>query len=182
MKFRLDKRSPSETEERALASEVRALDDAAPGAHAPAAPPDAYWQNLPLRVNKRIDEATSGVALSISWAARVAIPGVMVILSFLLALQYYVPKPQGNDSLSVVVDALQTTVAESLFVSVDRGGEGVLAEVVTGDLMAVTRDQAADYLLGSGATGAVMESLSDEQFQEVIARVGATAGQPASGR
>jgi hypothetical protein len=182
MKFRLDKGSPSETDVSALASEVRALDATPPESSRAASPPDPYWQNLPVRVNKRIDEATSGVALSISWAARVAIPGVMVILSFLLALQYYVPKPQGVDSLGGVVSAMQATVLDSLFVMADHQDEGMLAEVVTGDLMAVTRTQAADYLLSSGASTAVMESLSDEQLQEVITRVGAPGGQPASTR
>src|SRR5512141_561288 len=91
MKFRQEPRDITESEERELVDSVRALE--LEGGEKGTAPPisDAYWQNLIIRTNQRVDAAASAKAISISWAARVAIPGVVAIVSFLIALQYYVP-------------------------------------------------------------------------------------------
>ena len=54
-------------------------------------PSSAYFANLLVKTNQRIDAVTSGKALSISWLARVAVPGVVAILFFFIGLHYYVP-------------------------------------------------------------------------------------------
>src|SRR4030042_6452064 len=70
------------------------------------APSEPYWSNLLVRTNERIDHATSGKAISLSWAARVALPGVITIIFFFVALRYYYePEPSGSHTPLFVVIA-----------------------------------------------------------------------------
>ncbi|HMK38239.1 MAG TPA: hypothetical protein VK569_02785, partial [Bacteroidota bacterium] len=73
MKYRMEKIPLTAEAERELTSEIRQLAGSTGDGKAPG-PSDAYWQNLVVKINARIDDATSAKALSISWAARVAIP------------------------------------------------------------------------------------------------------------
>lgn len=171
MKLRPEKRKPGDTEELQLLAEVRELARQS-GDPLSTEPPEAYWQNLPVRVNRRIDEATSGVALSISWAARVAIPGVLAVLSFLIGLQYYVPRHQGGESLDGIVAALPVIELDSLVVTVRGNDEMIVAEDLTRTYTAMTGEQAAEYLLGNGQMATLLESLPDDQLQGVFSRVG----------
>ena len=54
-------------------------------------PSETYFANLLVRTNERLDRATSGVAISLSWLARVAVPGVVAIIFFFIGLHYYAP-------------------------------------------------------------------------------------------
>ena len=54
--------------------------------------PGTYWSNMLVKTNSRIDDVSSVRALSIGWALRVAIPGVVAIISFLIGLHYYSPE------------------------------------------------------------------------------------------
>ena len=113
MKFKLEKGRIIERNEEEMAAEVRRLEQSGPpkAAHPPT---DAYWQNLIIRTNARIDEATSGKALSLSWAWRVAIPGVFAIVSFLIGVHYYVPgQPDERVTVASVLSALPSAAIDS---------------------------------------------------------------------
>ena len=72
-----------DAEEREASNELRTL--LRPNELLEQGPDDAYWHDLIARTNRRLDEAASGKAISISWAARVAIPGVVAIIFFFVS-------------------------------------------------------------------------------------------------
>src|SRR5512141_244690 len=116
MKFRHERVEPSEAEEHELEASIRGM--IPPEGDVAGAPPPVYWQNLIVRTNERIDHETSGKTLSIHWALRVAMPGVLAIISFFIGMHYYAPeKPEAEESLAAVILSLPGQTVDSLLVN-----------------------------------------------------------------
>lgn len=174
MKVRRGQSDITERDEQQAVDELRAL-LAQPGNEGSPSPPDPYWSNLLIRTNQRIDEATSGKALSISWAARVAIPGVIAILSFFIGLHYYyVPdQPKRESSLTAVVLSSPDSAVDSL-VSQGLHIEDMVRLASWHDgIFEPTNDQLSEYFLVTGNATEVLEVLSVEQVNDLLARLGA---------
>ena len=170
MKFRQLRSVAEEGQERELEAEVRRLAASEP---APPAPPDTYWANLIIRTNERIDDATSGKALSLSWAFRVAIPGVVAILSFLVGLHYYAPESSQRSSLEAIVLSMPAQAADSLVDNPERVDPSLsIEEVIATDPLAVPREEAAEYYIDNERSTTLMESMSDEQVTQVLSVLG----------
>jgi len=168
MKYRRGEHGDAEFDEQ---KEVEALESmlAASGIQEPHDPSDAYWSRLLVGTNRRIDEATSGKAISIAWAARVAIPGVVAIISFLIGIYYYVPEPGRHEpALSTVVSALPEDALDSLLTE-HASFDGLATSIVSDhEISDLSQEQIADYLIINGRTDTVLESLSDQQVDELI--------------
>jgi hypothetical protein len=168
MKLRHEKQDIAESEERALVSVVRALERKTEGEPA-SAPSEAYWQNLIVRTNQRVDAATSGKALSISWAARVAIPGVVAIVSFFIALHYYMPveKRQHSDLESIVL-SLPNRVVDSLLTDSSLSEETLVAIAANENLFDVPSEQIGEYFIENGNASTAVEVLPDQQADQML--------------
>jgi hypothetical protein len=167
MKFRQEKIQIGAEAEHTLESEVRSL--AGSGDTDPKVP-DTYWMNLPIRINSRIDEATSGKAMSISWALRVALPGAVAIVSFLIGLHYYVPEvPQKGDSISEIVLSLPPASLDSILNDPSRLDPPILVEELGPDVFDVSRTQIAEYLVFSGNLPAALDGLTNQETNELLA-------------
>jgi len=140
--------------------------------------PDVYWQNLIVRTNRRIDEVSSGKAITISWSARVAIPGVVALLSFLIGLHYYTPElMERGEALADVIVALPHGAADSLFEDYPLS-RSVALEVVEGGMLDVSSDQMRGYFIEEGSVTSVLEALTDEQVSEVLMLLESSASSP----
>ena len=169
MKFRLEKPDIVPFDEKALTDEIRG----AAGAEQSGRPvSDAYWQNLIIRTNRRIDNATSGKALSISWAARVAIPGVVAILSFYIGLHYYAPDLKGSDSLTSVVLSLPGPEVDSLLADPSQLDPTISVADLGGNPFDIPKEQMAEYFIDHGRPSALMEAMTDDQVNEVLMTLG----------
>lgn len=168
MKYRMEKNPLTAEAERELTSEIRQL-AGSPGSGEVSRPPDAYWQNLIVKINRRIDEATSGKALSISWAARVAIPGVVAIVSFLVGLHYYAPDALRHEpSVAEVVLSLPPATIDSLLVDPSRADPSLSVEDVATDVFVFSRQQIADYFIDNGNPGAAVDGISDGETNAIL--------------
>ncbi len=171
MKFRHEKTGVTDAEERELEQEVR--DSAGPEGARWSAPPAAYWQNQIVRINQRIDHATSGKALSINWALRVAIPGVVAVLSFVIGLHYYVPeRSQASETVSELVMSLPAQAVDSLLTGTQPVDAPVSVEDVGVDIFSFSQSQIADYLIHRGASETFVDGLSDQQFGDLVLAMG----------
>jgi hypothetical protein len=171
MKWRWGEKPAPEAEERELEEEIRR--QAAPGPlDSTPELPDAYWHNLIIRTNRRIDDATGAKAISLSWAARVAIPGVVAILSFLIGLRYYVPEQHPDQhSLADAVMSLPTHVVDSLAaVSPDS----LAAGEVGAHLLDLSGDLAHAYVLENATSQDLMADLSEKEVGEILATLSTT--------
>lgn len=167
MKFRQEKIHIGDEAEHSLEAEVRALTGS--GEKDPKIP-DTYWTNLPVRINSRIDEATSGRAMSISWALRVALPGAVAIVSFLVGLHYYVPDvPQKGESISEFVLSLPPASLDSILSDPMRLDPPISVEELGPDVFTVSRTQIAEYLVSSGNLPAALDGLSNQETNELLA-------------
>jgi hypothetical protein len=168
MKYRMERNPLTGEAERELASEIRQL--AGSAAEESSRPPDAYWQNLVVKINGKIDDATSGKALSISWAARVAIPGVVAIVSFLVGLHYYVPDTaRYAPSVADVVFALPPAAIDSLLIDPSRADPSLSVVDVATDVFVFPRQQIADYFIDNGNPGAAVDGMSDREANTILA-------------
>lgn len=126
-------------------------------------PAAGYFSALMVRTNETIDRVTSGRALSISWLARVAVPGVVGILFFFIGLHYYVPE-RSSTTISEAVKSLSAEDIDSLAIN-------ALAENSASDLQPdvfeVSNEQLADFYVSSASPVVVLESLSEQQQKEV---------------
>jgi hypothetical protein len=135
-------------------------------------PGEVYWQNLLVRTNRRIDEVSSGKALSISWALRVAIPGVVAIISFLIGLHYYAPeRPSKGTSVEAVVLGLPAEVQDSLLATLPLS-DRLAALSTSGDYFDVSREQIAGYMIDNGTTSMLLETLTDDQVENLLISLG----------
>jgi hypothetical protein len=169
MKYGTEKNPLTDEAERELASEIRQLAGSSAGGES-SRPPDAYWQNLVVRINGKIDGATSGKALSISWAARVAIPGVVAIVSFLVGLHYYVPDASRHvPSVAEVVLALPPATIDSLLIDPSGVDPSLSVEDVATDVFVFSRQQIADYFIDNGNPDAAVDGISDREANTILA-------------
>jgi hypothetical protein len=166
MKWRWGEKAAPEEVEREIEDDLRrlgAFTTPPPGA----TPPDAYWHNLIIRTNRKIDNASGAKAISLSWAARVAIPGVLAILSFLIGLRYYVPERQPEQhSLTDAVMLLPGSVLDSITVATPDSAS-------TGDvgthLLDISGEMASTYVIENTPSRELAEYLSDQEMGEVLA-------------
>jgi len=168
MKFRQEHPDISESDERALVQAVRTLEHEA-GQESTPSVSEAYWQNLIVRTNRRVDAVSSGKAISISWAARVAIPGVVAIVSFLVALHYYVPVQthQHSDVESIVL-GLPDRAVDSLLTESSLTEETLVAVAANGNLFDVPSEQIGEYLIENDNTLALVEMLPEQQADQML--------------
>jgi hypothetical protein len=166
MKFRVHRPEVDPREEELLAAEIRRLSAGEPASSPPA---DPYWPNMLIRINRRIDEASSGVAVSLSWAARVAIPGVVAVLSFVIGLQYYVPKPSGDVSMQ---DLLARGGMDSLIVQQVDEQNAVAQELLADAYLDLSHEQLSEYMVEHVAPSAVMDALPEADVREVLLTLG----------
>jgi hypothetical protein len=166
MKFRktvaeLERVAESELEER--------IREEAGKGEAPVLPP-AFWNSLRVRTNERIDRATSGKAITLSWVVRVALPGVVALLSFLIGLHYYSPLPESATvPLASVLEALPSPAVDSLLWASVSVADSVDAEIVHATVFDAASDEIAAYLVDSGAA-AEMGAFLDEEDVDAILR------------
>jgi hypothetical protein len=135
-------------------------------------PSDPYWQNLLVRTNRKIDEVSGVKALSISWALRVAIPGVVAIVFFLIGLHYYVPqRSEKETSIEAVVLSLPSETQDSLLTSLPLD-DRLSAMSSDESLFEPTQAQIAEYMLDNGSTEVLLQTLTDSQFDELLNGLG----------
>lgn len=165
MRFRRDKIEMTDAQEHELEAEVRRLatEDGGEGV----VPSATYFANLMVKTNETIERVTSGKALSISWLARVAVPGVVAILFFFIGLHYYRPEI-GNGTTSVVeaVNTLPQSALDSLIVAslVQSGENGQLDEM---NMFEVSTEQLAEYCVNSEDASSLLEKIPTEQLNTI---------------
>lgn len=168
MKLRKEKIDITGEAERKAVDALRTLVAESGGENA-AAPSPTYFANMLVKTNERIDHVTSGKALSISWLARVAVPGVVAILFFFIGLHYYAPLKSSDKT--VIADAMSSLSADAidslLIESVSSGS--IAAANLNGDLFEVSDDQLSDYFVSSQNSHDVLEALSEKQVNEIAA-------------
>lgn len=165
MRLRHDRHQVTDDEEEALERAIRQLDAGTEDAP----PPHGFWARQLVDINRRIDDATSGVALSLSWAARVAIPGVVAVLAFLIGLKYYAPDRTVSESLRQATAALPAATIDSLYVASVADRDTATMTDLDRNLLAVTDASAEEYYLEHAQTSALVEDLSDQELHEVLA-------------
>ncbi len=167
MKIRKHNQQVSEAEEREAADEVRRLVSEQTNVE-PHVPSPSYFASLLVKTNETIDHVTSGKALSISWLARVAVPGVVAILFFSIGLHYYRPNLPESER-HVIGDAVKALPQESLDSLLAGSTEEVviLAAHISENLFEVTNENLAEFYLSTGGSDGVLESLPEQQLGEV---------------
>jgi hypothetical protein len=160
MRFKQSIPEHSDAEEREASNELRSLLGAAELREQ--GPDEAYWHGLIARTNRRLDEAASSKAISISWAARVAIPGVVAIIFFFVGLHYYIPQPPPAVSpVREILLGLSNEDQDSLGDTLWR--EGLLGEDRYGEIFTVPRDEIEEYLVTGGHAELALETISEAQ-------------------
>jgi hypothetical protein len=172
MKRRHQLTDTPDPDEQKAAAELRALlGQRAPGTDP--LPPDAYWSNLIIRTNRGIDEASSGRAISISWAARVAIPGVVAILFFFIGLHYYVPRESDNQhTLTSVVLSLPEATIDSLLLEPEHLSVNLSSGDLHEELFDLSDAQISDYFIATGNTQTLLEAMEPQQASDLLATLG----------
>jgi hypothetical protein len=140
----------------------------------PAAVPQTYWANLLVRTNGRIDDVTSARALSISWAGRVAIPGVVAIIFFFIGLHYYVPEvPSRVGSMDAFVNLLPETTVDSILAEPGRFNASLSGEDLATDIFQFSKEQITDYLVEAGNTEMAVDEMNDTDVAALISALSA---------
>lgn len=165
MKFRKTVAELERAAERELEDQIRAENR---GGGLPEVPRE-FWSSLRVRTNERIDLASSGRAITLSWAARVAIPGVVALLSFLVGLHYYAPLPSSaSSSLAGVLDEFPPQAIDSLMWSYATGGDSIDADIVYPAVFEAESDEIATYLVDAGTTVDVSEFLDEQDVDRIL--------------
>ena len=181
MKLRLGTATVDEGAEEDLAREVRRV-AADLGEHEPAGPSESYWPGLLVRTNRRLDQVTSGKALTISWAARVAIPGVVAVLSFLIGLRYYAPQHESHTpTLAKVVLSMPQAEVDTLLSGLSEISSAVSVADLGYDPLNPESEEFASYLIDSGSLAAIEESMSDQEVTAVLIALGTYREQSTKG-
>ncbi|MFN0156749.1 MAG: hypothetical protein ACKVRP_01600 [Bacteroidota bacterium] len=132
----------------------------------------SFFSRLLVQTNNRIDDAASGKAISMSWAARVAIPGVVAIISFFIGLYYYTPPSlQEGNAILPVLSMLPDETIDSLLVQHPSFVDASLTSVGS-EVFDVSGDEAAEYLISSGSSLDAVETMNEEQLEQVLAILG----------
>jgi hypothetical protein len=133
-------------------------------------PDPSYWQNLIVRTNRRIDDVSSAKAISISWVARVAIPGAVAILFFFIGLHYYAPERKPDQvSVSEIVSGLPDASQDSLVTHLLE--RAVIANSGTAfydGVLEPSEDEMQQYLVSGGSTGVLLQTLPEDQVSELL--------------
>ncbi len=167
MKWRQEKPDTTGSDERRLAEEVRGMAADEGGQDSL---PASYWANLRVRTNARIDDVASARAISISWAARVAIPGVVAIIVFLVGLHYYAPEmPAPEKTVSSVILSLSPAGLDSLLSNPNPAGEYFPVDDINSDLVSVPRSTLSEYFVEHGRESELIDSLNEREADEVLA-------------
>ena len=165
MKFRKTVAELERTAEKELEDQIRAENR---GGGSPGLPRE-FWSSLLVRTNERIDRATSGKAITLSWAARVAIPGVVALLSFLIGLHYYAPLPgPAVRPLASVLEELPAQTVDSLLWSSATTGDSIDSEIVYPTVFEAASDEIATYLLDAGSGVGVGEFLDEQDVDQIL--------------
>ncbi|MGA9116353.1 MAG: hypothetical protein WB626_06225 [Bacteroidota bacterium] len=168
MIFRSRDNGVTDEEERRATEALRALVSGAVSS-LPEPPSGEYWVSLPLRVNRRIDELTSGKALSVSWALRVAAPGIVAVVSFLIGLSYYAP-PSTRDSGSSLPRLVASFGDEELeAVAEDFAPYLAGFETDTEETLSLSAGAAEEYLIGRADLTGLVDALSERETEEILA-------------
>ncbi len=146
--------------EREVEEAVRLRDDTK-NVHGPS---ETYFANLLVRTNERLDRATSGVAISLSWLARVAVPGVVAIIFFFIGLHYYAPV-MPRPTVAEVVKSLPPVALDSLLAQ--SSSDAAVATLVQPSLFDVSNDQLAEFYLETGSPLTILELLSEQELDHV---------------
>jgi hypothetical protein len=177
MKFRLHKQKIGTDEEQRVTEDLRELLRAR-GLEAPQRLPAQERARLLARTNERLDAATSARALSWSWAARVAIPGVVAIIAFFTAVHYYqTPATRQEPAFLSLLSELPEDALDSLLAArAPAESTGVI--VPAADLFALTREAAEEYLITLNRTPLVLEQLTEEEVVALVAELRHTPSVP----
>ena len=172
MKFRGEYSEPSGQDERdavaALKQRLAQLHDS------PALLSQTYWANLLVRTNNRIDEASSAKAISISWAARVAIPGVVAILFFFIGLHYYIPEPPRRESsVASLINTLPQDAVDSILVHPEQLGTSLSATELPSEIFQFSDEQITEYLAVIGNHELLVENMNDAEVSTLLAALDA---------
>ncbi len=164
MKLPWEKIDVTDAQERDAVDAVRTL--VAENGNAEPAPSATYFANLTVKTNETIDHVTSGKALSISWLARVAVPGVVAILFFFIGLHYYKPEmSNGKNSIAEAVKVLPQSTVDSMMVSsIVEDGETVNLH---SDIFDVSSEQLAEYFVSSENEATLLETIPERQLNDV---------------
>jgi len=163
MKIRRAEPELDERAERTLEEEIRS--------HAGrdlVGPDEPFWQNLLVRTNSRIDDVASGKGITISWVARVAIPGVVAIIAFFVGLHYYVPELTADrerlgDILRVMPDSARENLMDRYSIPADD-----LSAVAAEEVFDVPVAQAEAYYLETAEISSLGDLLSEEEVSTVL--------------
>jgi hypothetical protein len=170
MRFRITTRPAERGDDAQLTASIREL---ASGDSTPVGPAGAYWGALLARTNERIDEATSPKALTISWALRVALPGVLAIASFMIGLRYFVPMETRRAlPLQAVVLSLPEAEMDTMLAYPSRLNEGLSLADLEVDPFAVQKEDLQEYLIASASVASMTETLDDDQVTDVLTVLG----------
>lgn len=168
MKLRHSLEGPSEQDERHAVEELNQRLERVRDTPVSISP--TYWANLLVKTNQRIDKASSAKAISISWAARVAIPGVVAILFFFIGLHYYVPElPKKESSIASLMGTLPQDAVDSLLVRPEQVGIALSATDLTSDIFQFSSDQITEYLAASGNHELLVENMDDAEVATLLA-------------
>lgn len=119
---------------------------------------ETYFANLIIRTNERIDRASSGLALSLSWLARVAVPGVVAIIFFFVGLHYYVPE-RTTPSVVEVINTLPTPALDSLLLA--SQADPAVATALQTSLFDISADQLVEFYIATENPTTVLEVLPE---------------------
>jgi hypothetical protein len=133
---------------------------------------DPYWQTLLVESNRRLDEATSGKAISISWAARVAIPGVVAIIFFFIGLHYYSPDEPPPSSFAEALRTIPAEVQDSLVVETSLGDESAGSDMLSPAVFGLSASDIEEYLIARGIQLDTLGTFSHEEIQSVVGMLG----------
>lgn len=138
------------------------------GAAASQSPPPSYWSAMLVQVNQRIDHLSSGKAISISWAARVAIPGVVAIISFFVGLHYYRQPEQveSDGTLTAVIQSLSADDLDALLM------DDALPIDPASDVLDIASYDVSDYFITSAGEATLVESLTESELNDLMLALG----------
>lgn len=108
--------------------------------------------------------------MSVAWAARVALPGVIAVVGVLSALHYYAPEPRSAGMpVASVLASLPAKDLDSLLTDPAQVEPEISVDELAGDVFLVSREQCAEYLVASGGTSEAVEELSPSEAGVLLA-------------
>ena len=172
MKLKHEHSEPTEQDERDAVAQLRMRVEQLHNEPVPIS--RTYWANLLVRTNQRIDEASSAKAISISWAARVAIPGVVAILFFFIGLHYYVPEqPKKESSVASLVNTLPQEAVDSMLAHPEQLGTSFSTADLSTEIFQFSGEQITEYLAANGNHELLVENMNDAEVSTLLAALDA---------